>query len=231
MADDWIKARKKLTKDPRVLRVCRTLNVPRTQILGCLWEMWAYADDHADADGFVMGMLSEELDSLVGVPGFTKALPPEWMKVEPGGIRFPDYSSHNGSTAKARALAVKRQQRFRNGAPSTTALPEKIREEVKTLSTAPPPTPSKPAREPPWSSKWLPEIRKLVDFESTDGELCKALNAFKGIAGEGAAQALMRELFGRGWKAENREHLYAYFTAALKSKVPQGAERQTQWGE
>lgn len=122
MNEPWIKFRKKLATDPRVLVMARALGVPRTQILGCLCVIWSYADDHADGRGYVRGLLPEDVDAMVELPGFCATLPPEWINIsrENDALQFPKYAAHNGSTAKRRALdarrkGVSRRKSVRNG--------------------------------------------------------------------------------------------------------------------
>lgn len=139
MSSQWIKMRVSLRDDPRVVALALRLGQPRAAVLGGLFLVWCIADAHGD---FMPGVTPASLSELVGLPGFVEALPADWIQVRPDGLRFPDYDTHNGSTAKARAMSQKRmtEQRVRNryGASVTKAQPEKRREEKDNYSSSPP---------------------------------------------------------------------------------------------
>lgn len=120
MTGDWIKLRKSLRSDPRVLALCAKLGKSKAEIIGALCLMWFIADDHGEKlPSVTRALLSAEL----GVSGLAENLPECWLADAPDGLIFPDYDAHNGSTAKARALARKRVERFRNARRVTQALP------------------------------------------------------------------------------------------------------------
>jgi len=79
--------------------------------------MWSLADELAeelpDGTGLLRDYMPEDLDRIVGIEGFTKALPEEWMGVRDDGLYLPDYIEHNGTTAKKRAQDQKRQSKKR----------------------------------------------------------------------------------------------------------------------
>jgi hypothetical protein len=82
------------------------------------------------------GWDAEEVDRRVGVPGFAKALPSDWIDLTGEWVKLPEYQEHNGSTGKSRAQSASRQKRHRRNAtvtqqPLREALPEKKRKEKK----------------------------------------------------------------------------------------------------
>lgn len=103
--------RKTLLTDPRVSKTSRTLRYERHAVIGALFHLWTIGDDHG---GFLEGMDTDWLNTLIGVPGFAEALPPDWIEITPEGIRLPNYEAHNGTTAKKRAQAANRQQTLRD---------------------------------------------------------------------------------------------------------------------
>lgn len=148
MAGDWIKVRTSLPRDGRLLvssRKCHAISVkdvtqvsqrrhaPVT-IFGALVMMWCHADQHADEKGVMVGYTSEDIDSLVGLPGFCAALPEDWISfTDDGWVQLPDYSRHNGDSAKKRAQAANRKQsqreRDKDHAASVTGVTKESRSE------------------------------------------------------------------------------------------------------
>jgi hypothetical protein len=143
----WIKVEKDLANDPRVLRMSSRLSHAdvtlgsrsRLVVVGALVTLWWYADTHIGDDD-VLGIGADEIDELVGLKGFCALMPPDWLQVlDAEHVKLIDYTGHNGSEAKNRALAQKRQQRHREKPTSTSrsrhadvtqsALPDKTRQD------------------------------------------------------------------------------------------------------
>lgn len=112
-ADTWIKMRKKLRKDGRVLQIARKCNAKRVTVLGALCDLWMLADDYADENGVIHGWTLDDVNAEVDVPGFAESLPIEWLQVEGDSVKVPNYLEHNGSTAKKRADGYSRVNRHR----------------------------------------------------------------------------------------------------------------------
>ena len=116
MAGDWIKLRKKLLRDGRVINMSRKCHATRVTIIGALVTLWCLADEYAEESGLLPGYSTDDIDREVDVLEFCAALPTDWMEVkEDGSIILPNYQEHNGVTAKNRALAASRKQRSRSG--------------------------------------------------------------------------------------------------------------------
>lgn len=151
---NWIKLRKKLLSDPRVVVMASKLGTSRYAVLGALFAIWCVADEHGE---FMAGLKVSDLSSMISWPGFAETMPEDWLAVSENGLRFPKYNAHNGSTARARIATATRVKRYRkrqrNGAsvtPSVTpALPEENR--IEDTNTALP-SPDKPVRKvkPHW---------------------------------------------------------------------------------
>jgi len=124
----WIKVEKDLSTDPRVLRMASRLrhadvtlgSRSRLVIVGALVTLWWYADTHiCDDDTLPIGV--DQINELVGIEGFCDLMPADWLQVlDSDRVKLVDYTTHNGTTAKKRALAQKRQERCRNGNVSVT---------------------------------------------------------------------------------------------------------------
>lgn len=162
----WIKVRTELHNCPTVVRIVNRLrNAPcvtglsrslvTNVVIGGLVRVWSLADTHT-ADGTLDGYTVELLDELVGLDGFCAALEAEeWMIIEPQAIVIPEFEKHNGSSAKARDQAAKRQQALRDrnargvtkvtggGLPDQSQIrEEKSRSEEKREPSASAPVPS-----------------------------------------------------------------------------------------
>jgi hypothetical protein len=123
----WIKFDKELPESIRIRRVVRKLkesNALRgvtdrneallvTQCIGALVRLWIYADSHIDNDNRIVATF-DEIDDLVGLPGFASSLPGDWLvRVDEETVELPDFLEHNGSSAKQRRDNAQRQARWR----------------------------------------------------------------------------------------------------------------------
>lgn len=64
-------------------------------LLGSLSKLWLYADEHIREDN-TLDLTTDEIDELVGIAGFTKILPADWLQViEPDGVQLPDFIEHS----------------------------------------------------------------------------------------------------------------------------------------
>lgn len=173
----WIKFEKDLLTDPRVLRIARTLQArwlmfdgPKTPsneqfdpcnatalpavtlVLGALVRIWSLSDTHLGSDD-LLPLGFDELDEVVGVPGFCALLPSDWIiEVDENTVKLPDFHKHNGTEAKKKAATQKRVEKHRASvnAPALQprngpALPDQDQTKTKTikekaLSAAKPPT-------------------------------------------------------------------------------------------
>lgn len=122
----WIRAEKELTETIRFKRMVkayrnalrsvteRDVTRDETLLLGALIRMWMYADSHIRDDNTLV-ITCDEIDELVGVEGFAKSLPVEWLKViDAERVELPDFLEHNGTSARQRKNNAKRQANFRS---------------------------------------------------------------------------------------------------------------------
>ena len=133
MAGDWIKMRTNLDTDWRVIEMAGHLGIPELHVVGCLWKLWTWADQHT-LDGNAIRVTDVTLDRFTGVTGFAHALRKVgWLEGQDSALSFPRFAEHNGQTAKNRAETNKRVARHRNANTVTNVtpkpLPEKRREE------------------------------------------------------------------------------------------------------
>lgn len=127
--------RNNLDSDPRVIEIAAELNLDELQVVGCLWKVWAWADQHT-LDGNAIRVTSVTLDRFTRVSGFADALRKVgWLEGRDSALTFPRFAEHNGQTAKKRAETKERVEKHRNAKRVTSvtqkALPEKRREEKR----------------------------------------------------------------------------------------------------
>lgn len=143
----WIKLEKALRDDPRVLRMASRLRNAdvtlgersRALVVGALAQLWCYADTHVRQDD-TLDLGPDELDDLVGVPGFARLLPADWLEIiDDSTVKLPNFHAHNGTESKKKALNQKRQERHRTNMRDTsvtqaltTALPDQDQTKTKT---------------------------------------------------------------------------------------------------
>lgn len=127
-ASDWIKVRTVLPTDGRLRIASRKCHVLPVTVFGALVTLWCLADAHAAENGELVGYTADDVDALVGVPGFCSALPADWIDLSGEFVKLPNYQEHNGTTGKTRAQDAKRQKRHR----STTEVSRDERDEKRT---------------------------------------------------------------------------------------------------
>ncbi len=119
----WIKVDCLLIHKPKVVKIARELNLKRETILGYLIKFWALADGITE-DGRLDGYGPDDVDDLVGLPGFGRALEViDWLRFNTRGAVLPRFDLHNGESAKKRAntsLRVSRHRRLKCNAENVT---------------------------------------------------------------------------------------------------------------
>lgn len=119
----WIKVDCMLIHKPKVVKIARELNLKRETILGYLIKFWALADGITE-DGRLEGYGPDDVDDLVGLPGFGRALEVvDWLRFNTRGAVLPRFDLHNGESAKKRAntsLRVSRHRRLKCNAECVT---------------------------------------------------------------------------------------------------------------
>jgi hypothetical protein len=135
MAGDWIKMRRSLLTDPRVVRISSALNADRFRTIGGLFSAWCLFDEQT-SDGTLCGYTPEVFDEIVGVKGLSRAMElVGWLEINGDSLKATAFSEHNGQSAKRRAQESVRKMSARNAdidADKKRPREEKRREEKKT---------------------------------------------------------------------------------------------------
>jgi hypothetical protein len=128
MAGDWIKIRKCLPNDPRIVRMASALKADRFRTLGGVLSAWCLFDEHTDS-GHLDGYTPELLNEVVGFPGLAEAMKSVgWLEVGKNFLMAPRFEKHNGKTAKRRCQETVRKLSARH-ADKKRSREEKRREE------------------------------------------------------------------------------------------------------
>lgn len=113
MADAWIKVRKSLPTNLRLVKLARLMGIPRHSALGLVVLFWSWVDDEA-CDGLLPGCQNEDVDSEMGVEGFAKAMTAVgWLVKQDDGLFVPEFSRYLGKDHKKRARDAERQRKHR----------------------------------------------------------------------------------------------------------------------
>lgn len=134
MAGDWIKVQKDTPDKPEVLAIASRMGLDPDAVVGKLIRIWSWFDTHT-IDGNALSVTFSFLDRLTGVTGFAEQVAlVGWLEHNGQNLSLPNFSNHNGETAKKRSLGKNRTQKYRSNAESnaesvTKTSPEKRREE------------------------------------------------------------------------------------------------------
>lgn len=115
-AEVWIKWVKGLSNRREVIVLARKLNISRREAACACMEMWEWADQET-IDGHIRGATRDDIDLMLGLPGFSSALESDevgWVRFTERGVTFPRWERHNGETAKKRALEQRKKKRQRD---------------------------------------------------------------------------------------------------------------------
>ena len=140
MAGDWIKMRVDLLSHPKVVRILSATSTDKFRTIGGLHAVWAVFDTHSE-DGTLKGYTPELLDHVIGWQGFSRAMESVgWLEYDGlETLTLPEFTAHNGQSAKRRAEDQKRKkidrkdrpQSVRNLSEDLRTREEKRREEEK----------------------------------------------------------------------------------------------------
>lgn len=115
-AGRWLAWGVGLERKPKLRRMAHQLKQDNRLVAACLMITWSWADAVADHQGFVSHATLDDVDQEAGIEGFGKAMVEVgWLQDDRGGLLFPAWSTWNLGSAKARALAARRQRKHREG--------------------------------------------------------------------------------------------------------------------
>jgi hypothetical protein len=179
VAGDWIKMEVTTPDKPEVHAIAEELKIDPDMVVGKLFRVWAWFDQHTD-DGNAGSVSEAFIDRIAGCERFAYAMAMAgWLMPINGKYSLPNFSRHNGNTAKNRALTAKRVARHKfekgNAQVTHTSLPrEEKRREEKNKEEAR----SRGSRLPP---DWLPseDLTAWASEKRPDLDLDETIENFK----------------------------------------------------
>ena len=116
MAGDWIKVRKSLPTDGRVVRISSALDADRLRTVGGLIAAWCLFDEHTE-DGMLDGYTPKVFDEILGFPGLCAAMADVgWIIIHSQSLEAVNFTEHNGASARRRAQESARKNDERDAA-------------------------------------------------------------------------------------------------------------------
>ena len=135
MAGEWIKMRKSLLADGRVIEMSSALKADRLRTIGGLFSAWCLFDEQTE-NGTLSGYTPEVLDELIHFKGMARAMESVgWLEIGENYLKVLGFEQHNGQSAKRRAQDTVRKMSARKADKKRTR-EEKIREEYYSLTQA-----------------------------------------------------------------------------------------------
>lgn len=133
MAADWIKVRVDLQTHPKVVRILSATRADKFRVIGGLHAVWSVFDAHSE-DGVLRGYTPELLDHVIGWEGFSRAMEAVgWLTFDGlETLSLPEFTAHNGKSAKARAEDQKRKRDERRASESRPIPVRNLSEENRT---------------------------------------------------------------------------------------------------
>lgn len=110
-------------------------NEAESRALGYLAQLWLLADSHIREDD-TLDMSADEVDQLLGTAGLAQVLGPNWLEILDSAdqVKLPNWLSHNGAEARARARGNARVEKHR--AKLATAQPSGVTDNLSTVSSS-----------------------------------------------------------------------------------------------
>lgn len=110
----WIKVEKQTAHKTEIIRIANSLQISTREAFGACVIFWLWADGETE-DGYLPGCTNQVVDRVVGLEGFAEALiVVRWLEQDTSGLLIPNFTRHNGESAKKRAMAAERQRRWRD---------------------------------------------------------------------------------------------------------------------
>ena len=136
MAGDWIKIEHAMPDKPEVVEMAASLGIDQDTVTGKVLRLWIWADQQTET-GNALSVTETFIDRHTFCPGLAAALRKVgWLTGREGHLSIPNFSRHNGQTAKKRGNTQKRVAKSRNAQSVTKSALEKRREEKsKTIYT------------------------------------------------------------------------------------------------
>jgi hypothetical protein len=129
MAGDWIKWCVGLVNKPEIIRAASEANMDRHEVAGrflvfCEWADANIPEDQISDSGMTYVNLSPSdeynrafVGALLGSEMLADSFAANWIRYRNGRVELPNFSRHNGLTAKTRARNSKSHKKMRQATP------------------------------------------------------------------------------------------------------------------
>ncbi len=172
MTGEWIKLRKDLFDNPKVIQMSELVGLDAWGVVGRLAALWSWVDGHS-VDGRRLTVPRSWIDKRVECDGFADAMESVgWLEGSDGSLTFPEWEQHNASTGKARALETEAKRLRRLGEQNRETPESKPKgqprkeqqrqEEAKKARPANDPKPKKKARPTGGETKITNDMRETI---------------------------------------------------------------------
>lgn len=133
MSADWIKLRVDLQSHPKTVRILSALGTDKFRVVGGLHAVWSIFDKHT-VDGILHGYTPDALDHVIGWPGFAQAvMAVDWLIFDgKDQLQMPEFTEHNGQSAKRRAEDQKRKRNDRRDSETVHELSAPVADNLRT---------------------------------------------------------------------------------------------------
>lgn len=224
MPQPWIKMRKNLPTDPRVVRISSALRADRLRTVGALHSAWCLLDEHTE-EGVLRGYDFAAFDDIVGVPGLAQAMQAVgWLEATTEGLVAPRFTEHNGQSARRRAVEAERKASARGAdrrphAVRTDCAIEKEKEREDKSPLSPPTGGRRRQRASGEGSELLAHAADIGGAAQRFVELFPAISVKAGWSPANLDQ-LNREIDKRGWTSTK-------FDAVMQTLLTDGGKFAT----
>jgi hypothetical protein len=114
MSQRWMKIEVTLPNKTEVFEMSELLSIDSDCVVGKLVKVWGWFNEHS-TDGVESVSVLKILNTLVKNDHFCDAMAEVgWLVINKKTIKIPNFERHNGSGAKQRSLAARRQSLHRD---------------------------------------------------------------------------------------------------------------------
>lgn len=205
MAGDWIKMRIELQSHPKIVRILSATQSDKFRAIGGLHAVWSVFDLHSE-NGKLHGYTPALMDHIIGWDGFSQAMVDVGWLLFDGSetLSMPEFTEHNGKSAKRRAEDQKRKRDERKCPQSVRNLSANESDEKRTREEKRREE-SKQSPLPPSRKRGAVEFKTWMDSCKAAGE--KPISEYRAIFDYAESIRLPVDFLQLAWAEFSRRHL------------------------
>lgn len=144
MSQGWVKMRKDLRNDPKVIAIAASTKLHVDAVVGKLHAIWSWCNSHCNA-GVTHHVTLDWFDHYLEHPGFALAMVfVGWLEQLENSIVFPNWEEHNWSDERRKSKGAARVRAFRE-----RALQKALHGNAESVTVTPLPNLTKPKKNTP----------------------------------------------------------------------------------